>query len=133
MQRERGNSAPTAIGSLPRCSIFILFLSFDFLYLFFCFRVPFQRPPWLTRRTSAGVAVPATTLIKISRPDVNHRLESSKKRGGGRRKKVKDTHVGNESIRMYEKKKRKTSRGRNDNRNAKEIPGDDLKTVFGIE
>lgn len=30
----------------------------------------------MCRRTSAGIAVPATTPIKISRPDVNYRLES---------------------------------------------------------
>jgi len=29
----------------------------------------------MCRRTSAGVAVPATTPIKIPRPDVNYRLE----------------------------------------------------------
>lgn len=42
----------------------------------------------MCRRTSAGIAVPATTPIKISRPDVNYRLESFAPKD--REKRVKD-------------------------------------------
>ncbi len=78
------------------CSISVLFFLSFFSSLIFVF--------WLEatvvvgegcrRRTSAGVAVPATTSIKISRPDVNYRLESFAERNEReKQKRVKDyTH-----------------------------------------
>ncbi len=51
----------------------------------------------MCRRTSAGVAVPATTPIKISRPDVNYRLESfCRKREKKGLKITRHTCIGNE-------------------------------------
>lgn len=87
----------------------------------------------MCRRTSAGIAVPATTPIKISRPDVNYRLESFAPKD--REKRVKD-YIG-----MTKKQKRafrdreNSSRGRNGNRNAKKDrhqsrERDDLEIFF---
>ena len=95
---QRRNSAPTPLfsrslhQSLPSQThsvfYFCFVLSF-FSSLIFVFLVRGHRSGWwgCRWRTSAGVAVPATTSIKISRPDVNYRLESFAERNEREREK----------------------------------------------